>query len=78
MSVDGIDNPADEKTLSNALNGLKGIRNLSIAAGKVSVEYNPVEITKARLHEVIARSGFRVVDVASGPASTVSDALQHE
>jgi hypothetical protein len=75
MAVDGIETPADEKALTAALNVLSGIRNLTIAGGKVSVEYDPVEITKAHLREVITRSGYRVVDVESGPASTLTDAL---
>src|SRR5260221_14595441 len=34
ISVDGIENPTDEKTLSTALHGLAGIRNFTIAGGK--------------------------------------------
>lgn len=75
MVVDGIEGPTDEQALGTALNGLSGIRNLTIEEGKVSVEYDPVEITKARLGEVITRAGYRVVDVESGPASAISDAL---
>ena len=76
--VDGIETPADETALSTALSGLAGIRNLTIAGGKVSVEYDPIEVTKARLTEVITRSGYRIVDVESAPASALSDALHPE
>ena len=78
MSVDGIETPADEKALNTALSGLAGIRNLTIAEGKISVEYDPVEITKARLTEVITRSGYRIADVVTAPASPISDALHPE
>jgi copper chaperone CopZ len=78
MVVDGIKTPADEKALSTALSSLAGIRDLTIAEGKVSVEYDPVEVSKARLTEVITRSGYRVVDVESAPASALSDALHPE
>jgi len=77
ISVDGIENPADEKTLNTALHGLAGIRNFTIAGGKVSVEYDPIEITRERLSEAITRAGYRVADVESGPASAISDALHH-
>jgi hypothetical protein len=77
MSVDGIQNPSDEKSLSTAFTGLAGIRNFTIARGKISVEYDPVEITREQLSEAIVRAGYRVADVESGPASAISDALHH-
>ena len=68
----------DEQALGSALSGLDGIQHLSIAGGKIVVEYDPVRITKAELGDVIARAGYRVGDVESGPASAISEALHKE
>ncbi len=78
ISVAGLETPADEQTLNAALSGLEGVKNLSISGGKIAVEYEPVRITKAQLGEAIARAGFRVADVESAPASSISDALHKE
>ena len=78
ISVAGLETPADEQGLNSALSGLEGIQTLTISGGKVAVEYDPVRITKAQLSEVIGRAGFRVVEVESGPASSIADALHKE
>jgi len=75
IAVAGLDSPADEQALDAALRGLEGIQSLSISGGKISVEYDPVEITKAQLGEAIARAGYRVEEVESAPASAISDAF---
>jgi len=76
--VDGLKSPADEQALNAALSGLEGLQSLSISGGKISVEYDPVQITKAQIGEVIARAGYRVGEVESAPASAISDALHPE
>ena len=78
ISVAGLQSPADEQKLTDALGALDGLQKLSVAAGKVAVEYDPLRITKAQLTEAIARAGFRVAEVESAPASAISDALHHE
>lgn len=75
ISVAGLETPADEQTLNAALNELDGIENLRISPGKVAVEYDPLLITKIKIGEVISKAGFRVVEVESGLASPISDAL---
>jgi hypothetical protein len=78
FSVAGLETPADEQMLSSALSGQEGIQSLNIARGKVTVEYDPMRVTKAQLGEVISRAGFRVAEVESGPASAIADALHNE
>jgi hypothetical protein len=78
IAVGGLDTPADEQALSSALSCLDGIQTLSVAGGKVAVEYDPVRITKAQLSEKIASAGYRVAEVESAPASAISDALHKE
>jgi copper chaperone CopZ len=77
ISVAGLETPSDEQALHSALDGLDGIKTLRISRGLVAVEYDPLQITKARLSEAITRAGFRVAEVESGLASPISDALLH-
>jgi copper chaperone CopZ len=78
ISVAGLETPADEQTLTTALSGLDGIESLRISTGNVAVEYDPVRINKARISEAINGAGFRVVEVESGFASPISDAVHEE
>ena len=75
ISITGLETPADEQALHSALSGLDGIQTLHISRGKVAVEYDPMQVTKAQLSEVISRAGFRVAEVESRPASSIADAL---
>ena len=75
ISVAGIDGPADERTLGEALGKLEGIRDFSLSEGKLDLEYEPVLVTKAEIEEAIARAGFRVAEVETGQASAITDAL---
>lgn len=78
ISVAGLETPADEQALNAALNELDGIENLRISPGKVAVEYDPLLITKIKIGEAISKAGFRVVEVESGLASPISDALHED
>jgi len=73
--VSGLEGPADEQKLSEALRKLEGVRDFTITGGKLELEYEPVVVTKAEIGEQIARAGFRVGEVETGQASTIADAL---
>lgn len=75
MIVEGLASPADEQKLNSALNRLSGVRAVNIAGANVSVEYDPIEVSKHEIGEVITRMGFKVVDVETAAASPLSDAL---
>jgi hypothetical protein len=47
IAVSGLETPADDQALGSALSGLDDLQRLSIAGGKIVVEYDPVRITKA-------------------------------
>jgi copper chaperone CopZ len=78
MTIAGLSSPADEQALSKAVGELPGIKTFTVSAGKLAVEYEPVTITKARIHEAIERAGFRIADEESGSASPIADALHHD
>lgn len=67
--------PAQEKTLHDAIKGLPGLEKVSIGHGKVSVEYEPVLLSRQKLEEVIQRAGFRIAETEAAPASSLTDAF---
>jgi copper chaperone CopZ len=78
ISVAGLETPADEQALNSALAELDGVESLRISPGKVAIEYDPLRVTKIKISEAIGKAGFRVVEVESGLASPISDALHTE
>src|SRR5687768_141189 len=75
LSVAGLDNPGAQQQLTEVLTGVEGLQNFSIKGGALSVEYDPIQVTKAELSEVITRAGFEIIDVETGSASSITDAL---
>jgi copper chaperone CopZ len=75
ISVTGLNGPADEKTLTDALGKLQGVQDVSLSNGKVLLEYEPVQITKAEIEKAIVQAGFQVSEVETGQASAITDAL---
>jgi copper chaperone CopZ len=75
MTVEGLSTSADEEKLTSTLNELRGVRTVTIAGANVSVEYDPVEVSKHEIGETLALLGFKVVDVETAAASPIFDAL---
>ena len=75
IAVEGLGTPADEEKLNSALNQLRGVRAVNISGANVTVEYDPIEVSKHEIGEAIALLGFKVVDVETAAASPIFDAL---
>ena len=75
IAVDGLETPGQEKTLYAALEHLEGVQSVNIAGAKVTVHYEPVEITKSQLIDAIQGAGFRIAEIESAAASPLTDAL---
>ena len=58
IKIDGLENAAREKDLSTALQNLDGVRNVTIASGKVSITYDPTAISAKEIHAHIRQAGF--------------------
>ncbi len=75
ISVKNLNSPADVQRLNEMLSKLKGVRTVRIARGRITVEYEPVWVTKWEMEEAIRRMGFELEEIGSAPASPISDAL---
>ena len=78
IEIGGLKVAADEKTLSEALAKLPGIRSFNLSDGVLAIEYDPVQVVMAKIKETIVRAGFQATDIASSLASPIGDALHHE
>jgi copper chaperone CopZ len=75
FTVAGLDTPAEEKAIYTAFDQTKGVKSVDVSKGKITVEYDPIEVTKAELGETIGKAGFRITDVESGRESVISNEL---
>ena len=73
--IEDLKTPTQEKTLSDTLEKLKGVHNVTIKNEKVSVQYEPVRVTEKTIIDAIQGGGFRIADERSAPASRMIDAL---
>lgn len=75
ISIEGLSTPADEQKLTSSLNELRGVRAVVIGGANVTVEYDPIEVSKREIGEAIALLGFKIADVETAAASPIFDAL---
>ncbi|HYR59405.1 MAG TPA: heavy metal-associated domain-containing protein [Chthoniobacteraceae bacterium] len=76
FDVPGTDNPARQAELAEVLQKFRGLKKLSLAAGKVAVTYEPINVTRAELIDAIRGAGFQVEHVEASTSSPVSDAFE--
>ena len=73
--IEDLKTPTQEKTLSDTLEKLEGVHNVTIRNEKVSVQYEPVRVTEKAIIAAIQGAGFGIADAHSAPASPMIDAL---
>ena len=73
--IEDLKTPTREKTLSDILEKLRGVHNVTIKNEKVSVQYEPVRVTQKAIIAAIQGAGFRIAEEHSAPASPRIDAL---
>lgn len=73
--IEDLKTPTREKTLSDILEKLRGVHNVTIKNEKVSVQYEPVRVTQKAIIAAIQGAGFRIADEHCAPASPMIDAL---
>ena len=74
----GLNTPADEQAVSSLLNGMEGVRSLTISEGKVFAEYDPLSVTKAEMSEALEKAGYQIMEVECGRASPISNEVLEE
>ena len=60
IESEGVDSPAHEKTITDALNTIDGVQEVSIENRAIHVTYDPLQTTEKRIEDSIRASGNSV------------------
>jgi copper chaperone CopZ len=60
IESEGVGSPTHEKAITNALNTIGGVQEVSIENGAIHVTYDPLQITEKRIEDSIRASGNSV------------------
>ena len=60
IESEGVGSPTHEKAITNALNTIGGVQEMSIENGAIHVTYDPLETTEKRIEDSIRASGNSV------------------
>ena len=60
IESEGVGSPTHEKTITDALNTIDGIQEVSIENGAIHVTYDPLQTTEKRIEDSIRASGNSV------------------
>ena len=60
IESEGVGSPAQEKTITDALNTIDGVQEVNIENGAIHVTYDPLQTTEKRIEDSIRASGNSV------------------
>jgi len=60
VESEGVGSPTHEKAITDAVNALDGVEEVSIENGAIHVTYDPLQTTEKKIEESIRASGNRV------------------
>ena len=60
IESEGVGSPTHEKAITNALNTIGGVQEVSIENGAIHVTYDPLQTTEKRIEDSIRASGNSV------------------
>jgi hypothetical protein len=69
FKMEGRKSAADQVGLVSALNGVAGIESASFFGDRLTVRYDPEEITRAEICEQIRRAGFQIASAENAPTT---------
>ncbi len=65
IESDGVGSPTHEKAITDALDSIDGIEEVSIEHGAIHVTYDPLQTTEKKIEESICASGNSVTSAAT-------------
>ncbi len=60
IESEGVGSPTHEKAITNALNTIGGVQEMSIENGAIHVTYDPLQTTEKKIEDSIRASGNSV------------------
>ena len=65
IESEGLGSPTREKAITDALNAIDGVQEVSIENGAIHVTYDPVQTSEKKIEESIRASGISVTSAAT-------------
>jgi copper chaperone CopZ len=65
VESEGVGSPTHEKAITDAVNALHGVEEVSIENGAIHVTYDPLQTTEKKIEESIRASGNSVTSAAT-------------
>jgi copper chaperone CopZ len=65
IESDGVGSPGHEKAITDTLNGVDGVQEVSIENGAIHVTYDPLQTTEKKIEESIRASGNSVTSATT-------------
>ena len=65
VESEGVGSPTHEKAITDAVNALDGVEEVSIENGAIHVTYDPLQTTEKKIEESIRASGNGVTSAAT-------------
>ncbi len=65
IESDGVGSPTHEKAITDALDSIDGVAEVSMENGAIHVTYDPLQTTEKKIEESIRASGNSVTSAAS-------------
>jgi len=65
IESEGVGSPGHEKAITDALNGVDGVQEVSIENGAIHVTYDPLQTTEKKIEESIRASGNSVTSATT-------------
>jgi copper chaperone CopZ len=65
IESEGVGSPIHEKAITDALNAIDGIQQVSIENGAIHVTYDPLQTTEKKIEESIRASGSSVTSATT-------------
>lgn len=83
IESEGLGSPTREKAITDALNAIDGVQEVTIENGAIHVTYDPVQTSEKKIEESIRASGISVTSAATdsetpGPVTGIGLAATHE
>jgi copper chaperone CopZ len=65
IESEGVGSPTHEKAITDALDSIDGVQEVSIENGAIHVTYDPLQTTEKKIEESIRASGNSVTSAAT-------------
>ncbi len=78
FALESLESPTQENAVLDAIAKVPGVRNATLAQGKLLLQYDPIETTQEKIRSAIEGAGFQIEELQVTTSSAMTDALQKQ